>query len=339
MKKLVVASVAVAALLLATASDAQASCFRLGGGCGGCAAPTNCSSCGVVSYAPAVQYQQVWKERDVEVLVCKQVVTPEKRKVMVCQLVMKEVNVPYVECVPVVTQEKRKVMSTQVIAKEVEFTYTECVPVVTAQKRKVIQYDRVASVVECDVPCYSTVMVACCDPCGGVRYTCQRVCTMQKVQRTVYQSVPKEVEVTVNVTSYNMIQKTGKRTVTECVPVQTEVLVNICNYNRVEKVRKAQVCDRVMVEQEVTVNVCRTVTEKQMVKVKYCEMVPVQTSAVAPAPAQVAMPVSTVACNTCAPQCNTGCFSGCNLGGCFSGCRLGGCFSGCRLGGCFGGCR
>jgi hypothetical protein len=333
MKKLVVASVAVATILLAAASDAQASCFRRGG-CGGCAsAPGDCGQ--FVSYqgapcatcsSPCVTYQQVWKEKEEVVTVLKRTPRTEQFE--------------YTVCTPVMTPEKRKVTVCQNVMKEVEFKYVECTPVTTAEKRKVVQYTCVPTTVECDVPCYSTVMVpcctppSCCNPCGGVGYTCQRVCTMQKVTRTVMKQVPQEVEVT----------------------------VNVCTFNRVEKVGKRQVCERVMVEQEVTVNVCKLVTEKktgtrtvidcvptqEKVMVKYCELVPVTTAAVAPAPI-----VNVGYCDTGCNQCNQprGCFSGCGLfgghgGSCFSGCGLfgghgGSCFSGCGLGGHgggFGGC-
>src|SRR5262245_61819317 len=99
MNKLVVASVAVATLMLATANDALASCFRQGG-CGGCASTSN-DCCNYGPVGACVSYQQVWKEKEVDITVynrvarqenfeytvCKPVFTAEKRKVMTCQLV------------------------------------------------------------------------------------------------------------------------------------------------------------------------------------------------------------------------------------------------------------
>src|SRR5579862_2035238 len=250
MNKLVLASAAVATIMLATASDAQAWCFGRNNCGGGCApAQYGCNDCG-----PCMQYQQVWKERE-------EVVTVLKR-------VPRQENFEYTVCVPVTTAEKRKVVVCRIVTKEVEFKYIENVPVVTAEKRKVVQYTCVPTTVECDVPCWTTVIVPCCNPCGGVGYTCQRVCTTQRVQRTVMKQVPQEVEVT----------------------------VNVCNYNRVEKVGKRMVCERVPEEQEITVNVCRMTTEKrtgtrtiidcvptqEKRMVRYCEMVPVAAAPAAP---------------------------------------------------------
>ena len=116
--------------------------------------------------------------------------------------------------------EKRKVCTLTPVTKEVECTYIECVPTTTIEKRKCLQYTCVPTTVECEVPCWSTVMVpcctppSCCNPCGSVSYTCQRVCTMQKVQRTVMKSVATEVEVNVPVTTYARVEKKAKRMVT-----------------------------------------------------------------------------------------------------------------------------
>jgi len=327
MKKLVVLGVAVAALLLATARDAQASFFGHGGLCGGCAASPASCDCGPCAPAPCVTYQQVWKEKEETVTVMKRVAREEKYEYMVCT--------------PVATAEKRKVTVCQTVVKEVEFKYIECVPVTKAEKRKVTQYTCESSVVECEVPCCTTVMVPCCDSCGVVSYTCQRVCTTQKVQRTVMKQVPHEVEVTVNVCTFDRVEKVGKRKVCEVVPVEQEVTVNVCKVVTEKKTGTRTAYD------------CVPTQEKRMVK--YCEMVAVTTEA---APAA---PVATVACcdTGCAQPsgCLTGCSSRCNLGGCFSGCGLfgghgGGCGlfgghgGGCGLlgghgGGCglFGGCR
>jgi hypothetical protein len=309
MKKLLAAGFAVAVLMLATASDAGATCFRRGGH-GGCATTCNegYGGCGASPCYPATctVYQPVWKERE--------------EMVTVYKTVTKEVEFKYTACVPVTKAEKRKVCTYQWVNKEVEFAYIECVPVTTVEKRKCLKYTCVPTVVECEVPCWSTVMVptctppSCCNPCGSVSYCCQRVCTMQKVQRTVMKSVATEVEVSVPVTTFNRVEKKGKRTICECVQVEKEVVVNICSYEMQERVGKRLVCE------------CVSSQEKRMVK--YCEMVATQ----APAP------VST-GCDSCNTGCYTGCNTGCNTGcgrGCFSGHR--GCFGGHR-GGCFGGHR
>jgi hypothetical protein len=288
MNKLVLACIAGATLVLATAGDVNASWFGHGN-CGGCA-PQYYSNCG--SCAPCVQYQQVWKEREDTVTVYTRVPREEKFE--------------YTVCIPVTTQEARKVVVCNFVPKEVEFKYVVSVPHTTPVTRKVTQYTCEPYVVECEVPCYSTVMVSCCNPCGGISYCCQQVCTMQKVQRTMMKQVPHEVEVTVNVCTYEPVEKVGKRTV----------------------------CERVMVEKEITVNVCHMTTEKRTgsrvvydcvpsqrkVMVKYCELVPV---VMQPAPVAVPVMANCDTCNTCYQP--SGCFQGCSFGSCFRGC-----FSGCR---------
>jgi len=273
MYKLVVASVAAATLMLAVASDAQASCFRRGG-CGGCySAPSDCGGCGygMVGYGgcgPCVTYQQVWKEREIEVTVMRQV--------------PRQVTFEFTVCVPVTRQETRKVMSCQTVTREVEFTYTVCVPETRTEKRKIVRMNCVPTVVEREVPCYSTVMVPCCNPCGGMSYTCQTVCTMQRVQCTVMQQVPQEVEIEVPITTFSTLERKGKRMVCELVPVEREVVVNICTMVPEKRTGTRTVCE------------CVPSVEKRVVR--YCEMVPVTVApAPMPAPAVVpapAMPVS-----------------------------------------------
>src|SRR5438309_132310 len=245
MKKLVVGCLAVAAVVLATVSDAQATCFRRGGH-GDCCAPAPSDCCAPQMVCQTVTcWQPVWKEREIEVtvlqqvqreekfeyVVCIPVTTQEKRKVTCYQTVTNEVEFKYTVCVPVTTVEKRKVVCYKTVTNEVEFKYTVCVPVTTVEKRKVVcyrtvtneveftyfenvctttqekrkvtQYTCVPTQVQVQVPCWTTVMVpecippSCCNPCGGVRYRCERVCTMQTVTRTVLQQVPQEVEVLV----------------------------------------------------------------------------------------------------------------------------------------------
>src|SRR5437660_8760946 len=118
MKKLVVGCLAVAAIALATATDAQATCFRRGGHGGGCCAPapSDCGGCAPQMVPQTVTcYQPVWKEREVEVTILRQVPREEKFE--------------YVVCIPVTTPEKRKITVFQTVTNEVEFKYTVCVAV------------------------------------------------------------------------------------------------------------------------------------------------------------------------------------------------------------------
>src|ERR1700676_5064411 len=109
MKRVVVASIAVATLLLVAASDASASCFRRGG-CGGCApAYSSCDSCGSgpmagpVSPATCTVYKAVWTEKE--------------ELVNVYKTVTKEVEFKYIACVPVMRAEKRKVCTLTPVTK------------------------------------------------------------------------------------------------------------------------------------------------------------------------------------------------------------------------------
>jgi hypothetical protein len=285
MNKLMLAGIAGVTLLLASAVDARASFFNRGGNCGGCA--PQCYDCG-----PCVQYQQVWKEREETVTYYTQV--------------PREVKFEYTVCIPVTTQETRKVVVCKLVPKEVKFKYVEVVPHTVPEKRKVTQYTCVPTVVECEVPCYSTVMVACCNPCGGVSYCCQPVCTMQKVQRTVMRQVPQEVEVTVNVCHYERVEKVGRRTVCETVQVEQQVTVNVCHMTTEKRAGSRVVYDCVPNQKKVTV--------------RYCELVPVVVQ-----PAPVTMPVM-AGCDTCNTSYQPCGYQSC--GGCFRGCFS--CFRGCR---------
>jgi hypothetical protein len=356
MRKLVVAGFAVAALFAASVGEAQATgCFHRSS-CGGCApAPSDCgygggyaAPCGPsVSYVPQMvtTYQAVWKEREQEVIVHKAVAREEKfeynvcvpktrvekRKVTTYQNVTKEVEFKYTVSVAIPKSEKRVEKYFTPVSKQVEFTYFENVCTMVPTKQVVTRYTCVPKTVMVEVPVCTVVRVPCCDPCGNVSWTCQRVMTTQQVCRVINETVPVQQEVVVNVPSWAKVERKGVRTVCEYVPAEREVVVNFCTYEMQERIGKRLVCDVVAVVNEVDVQICfnefekrvgvRTVydyvPEKQKVTVRYCETVAVQT--------QVMVPVySGCADYGPAPYASYGGHQG--FGGCFR--NFGGCFGG-----------
>src|SRR5207248_2865882 len=161
-------------------------------------------------------------------------------------------------------------------------TYFENVCTTTQEKRKVTQYTCVPTQVQVQVPCWTTVMVpecippSCCNPCGGVRYRCERVCTMQTVTRTVLQQVPQEVEVLVNVPVWNKVERKGKRLVCSSVPEESVIEVPVCTYTTQERVGKRLVCSSVPEESVIEVPVCTYTTQERVGKRLVCNSVPVE---------------------------------------------------------------
>jgi hypothetical protein len=219
----------------------------------------------------------------------------------------------YTVCVPVVHPEKRTITCYTTVAKQVPHTYTVCVPVTTYEKRLVTRYTSVPRTVECDVPCRTCGYDGCDGGCGrrlfrrGCRHQCDSDCgnygssdacctEVRHVQRTVYDCVPQQVEVTVPVCNWKTEQRAGMRIVCERVPQTREITVNVCSYETQQRTGKRLVCETVPETREVTCNVttyqrvektgtrtvyqCVPVTETR--KVTYCEMVPYTTTVSVP---------------------------------------------------------
>src|SRR5262249_6985620 len=154
----------------------------------------------------------------------------EKYDYVVSVPVMSEEKYDYVVSVPVMSVEKRKEVFYTPTTKNVEYEYTVMVPRTVQEKRKVMTYECQTSVVKETVPVCRTVRVACCDPCGRVHYTCQRVTEMQEVCRTVVNRIPVEREVVVSRIVCDTEKRKGVRAVCEMVRGEREVNVNVCNY-------------------------------------------------------------------------------------------------------------
>ncbi len=297
-------------------------------GCGGY--ESNCNAgCDPCAPAPPPQmvertvtrYRPEYKEREVQVTVnkmfpreekftyfeCVPETKPVKRMETVCRIVVKEVPYTYTVCVPVPVQEKRTMTCYTNVTKEVPYTCTVNVPVTTYEKRMETRYTMVPRTVECEVStacsegcdsgCFSgggrrrhgrgCCVSACSFPCGG----CEAPCT-HRVQRTIWECVPRQVEVSVPVVTWKTEERKGTRLVCECVPQTREYTVTVCRPQMQERKGVRIVCERVPEQREVTVYVtnyqrvertgtrivqeCRPVTETR--KVSVCQMVPYTTT-------------------------------------------------------------
>ena len=234
------------------------------------------------------------------------VTTPEKIKVTENTVVNKEEAFTYFEMVAVTKPEKHTV------------TYTVCVPV---QVTEMVPVTHVVSS-PCAAPmggcgtyapvtagyggggkqrlfggkhhasscggCASAAPV-CNTGCGSpYAAACHTVTEHVAVTRTVMQPTTRTEEVTVNVTTWQRVEKKGTRTVATIVPVTKDVTVNVTRSVAVEKKGTRTVATVVPTTREVevpvttltpttrtgtrTVMVCQPIT--QMVTQTYCVMVP-----------------------------------------------------------------
>ena len=283
MKRLLMSSVGLLALGLVALTPADSfgfGCRRACGGNSGCGSP--CATTAVcATTAPATveyverkvtRYKDNWVEKEITEKVSKMVATkekykywtmeskttPTKRKVTVHKQVMADEEFTYTVNVPQMKTEKRKETFYTSVNKNVEYEYTVMVPRTVVEKRMVTSYVCQTNVVKEMVPVCRTVRVACCDPCdpcGRVRYTCQRVTEMQEVCRTVVTRVPVQKEVEVSRIVCDAEKRKGTRTVCELVKGEREVDVQVCNYVQEQRKGKRTVCRLVAEEREEVVNV------------------------------------------------------------------------------------
>jgi len=354
MKRLLMSSVGLLALGLVALTPTDGFGFGCRRACGGCSTPCAVASVECAPIAPApvqfverkvVHYKENWVEREIVEKVSRMVpktekynyftleqkVTPTKRKFVVNTQVMEEQKFNYTFSVPVTTVEKRKETFYTSVSKVVPYEYTVSVPRVVQEKRKVMSYEVQTSVVKEMVPVCRTVRVACCDPCdpcGRVRYTCQRVTEMQEVCRTVCNRIPVEREVVVNRTICELEKRKGERTVCELVRGEREVNVNVCSFRQEERQGVRQVCLIVPQQREEVVNVvtCERVERVGERQVYTCVTEDVKRKVKVNQPIAVEtverVPVSTCAYTSCYDNHSRGCclFGGLRHRGC-GGCR------------------
>jgi hypothetical protein len=314
MKKSMGACALVVSLVLAIPS-------AHGSGWGSSCAPTACVTYVdqvVTAYRPV--YKEVLVQGTANELVSRVVETPYKYTEMVAVTtptkqvqtfytqVAKQVPYTYTETVPVVTPTKQVQTFYTQVAKQVPYTYNVTVPVVTPTKQVQTFYTPVATEVVVNVPVCTMVPCQAVDACGHCYTTCKPVTTMQPVKKVVYQNVPQQREVMVNVCTYTTVQKQGSYTVCELVPQQREVMVNVCSYNTVQKQGSYTVCELVPQQREVMVNVvsyqptertgvsrsvvCDVVQKQVTYKQVTCEMAPYQYTVKVP----VCAPAAPVCC-------------------------------------------
>jgi len=296
---LVTAFLSVVALCgLTEASQAKCGLFSRRGCNSGCDTPcasAPCAPCAAPAPAP-VQYEErkvkvlkpVYKEKEVEVLVCKNV--------------MQEQKYNYVTMVPAYRTEKRMINECTPKYTEVEYVYTAMVPRVMEKKVQCTTYKCTTENVVEQVPVCKIVCSTYVDECGRCCTRRERVTVMENVTRCVVRREPIVTEQVVKYTVCEPVQQKGKKMVCEFVNTQREITVQICTMERQEKVGVRMVCV--------------PMTEKVKQMVRYCEMV--ETEQV------IRVPVSV----PCATPCNTGCNDcgvGCDSG---HGHRRGGLFSG-----------
>jgi hypothetical protein len=246
-------------------SEANGLFRKCKGGCdSGCAsAPCASAPCATVAPAP-VQYEerkvkvakQVWTDKEVEVLECKQISRQEK--------------FVYTVCVPVTTQEKRTAIVCSTVSKQVAYDYTVMVPSTVQKKVQCTTYQCVRETVCEMVPVCKTVCVTCVDECGRCHTRRERVTVMEERTRCVTKRIPTTKEVIVNVTVCEAQVQKGKRKVCEIARSERDVVVNVCSYERQEKVGTRMVCHTETVKVKRKVNVCTTVPYETTVKVAIC---------------------------------------------------------------------
>ena len=252
----------VALFGLTQVSEANGLFRRCKGGCdSGCAsAPCASAPCATVAPAP-IQYEerkvkvakQVWTDKEIEVLECKQISRQEK--------------FVYTVCVPVTTQEKRKAIVCTPVSKQVDYTYTVMVPSTVQKKVQCTTYKCVTETVCEMVPVCKTVCVTCVDECGRCHTRRERVTVMEERTRCVVKRVPIITEQVVNVTVCTPELRKGTRTVCEIVRSETDVMVNVCKIEHQQREGVRTVCENVTVKSKRTVKVCSTVWEEQTVRV------------------------------------------------------------------------
>jgi hypothetical protein len=240
-------------------SDANGGLFRRGRGCNDCAsAPCDAPCASVAAPAPApapapIQYEDrkvkvvknVWKDKEIEVLECRQVMSQEKYF--------------YTVSVPVWNDVKRMVTVSTPVCKEVDYVYTIMTPKTLQKTVPCTTYTCTTEMVKEMVPVCRTVCVNYVDECGRCCTRRERVTEMQERTRCVVKRVPVVTERVVNYTVCEPVQHKGKKMVTEFVRSEKEVTERVCSFNQEKR--------------EGVRNVCNTVTEKVKRMVKVCEQV------------------------------------------------------------------
>jgi hypothetical protein len=294
------------------AAGAQA-CHR-GGGCGYAAAAcydAPCAPAVTISYVEqkVKAYRPEWKEEKVKVDVVR--CSFKTETVPVKHIVMKPFPVKREATVMKQFMEDRDVTVMRPVTVDREVTvmrpFTEkqkrtvMVPYTETEKRKVTVMTRVAREVVRDVCVCQRVPVTCVDPCTGCTYTTwQAQQVVQKVKGTVWDCVPAERDIVVNVCKYREQQETvdvivcrpvkEKIKVIECEAVKEKV--KVCVYRPVKTMVDAVECRPV--EQIVNVTRCVPVTETvpTVVTRRYCVMVQYETTIRVP----VCTPVAVAPC-------------------------------------------
>lgn len=119
---------------------------------------------------------------------------------------------------------------------------TVCVPVTVPKKEIITEYTRVPRVITKQVCCCERVPVCVTDPCTCCTRTCwQTRQVVKNVSCTVYECVPHQREITVQVCSYQQQVKTVPVTRVVCHPVQEQVTRNVCYCVQVPVVTKVRV--------------------------------------------------------------------------------------------------
>ena len=181
----------VALVGLAQVAEANGGLFRRSSGC--CDTPCATTPAPVKYEERKVKvYKNVWKEKEVEVLECKRVTTPEEYTYMVS--------------VPVWTDAKRKVTVCTPTSKEVDYTYTVMTPKTMEKKVQCTTYNCVTEMVKETVPVCRTVCVTCVDECGRCHTRRERVTCMEEVTRCVVKRIPVVTEQTVKYTVCEPVQ-------------------------------------------------------------------------------------------------------------------------------------
>lgn len=246
MKKSLYALLAGLVILGTTTAIEAHGLFRSHGGCQvDCAEP--CAPAPVTYVEQKVtRYKSVMVEKDIEVVVCKQVAREEK--------------FTYNVQVPVTKQEVRKYTVSVPKPREEEFTYNVMVPKTVSRKVNVTTYNCVTETVVDTVPVCRIVRVPYTDECGHCCFRCERVTENVQVNRYVVKHVPVTREVVVNEVVCETQTRVGKRVVCDWVQEAREATVNVCNW--------------VTETREGTRTVCDLVTEKVTRKVQVCQLQP-----------------------------------------------------------------
>jgi hypothetical protein len=261
MKQLMVTAFLAMVALVGLTADSQANGLfrRARGGCGGCEAP-----CAAPCAPAPVQYEErkvkvakhVWKEKEVEVMVC----TPFTR----------EEKYTYIVCCPVTKEEKRKQVICTPTYKEVDCEYTVMVPKQVEKKVKCVTYKCDREMIVEKVPVCRTVCVQYVDECGRCCTRREHVTVMEERTRCVVKRTPIETEQTVCVTVCEPVVQKGKKRVCEIVRTEQDVMVKVCSIERKEMQGTRTVCEYKNVPTKRMVKYCETTWEDAVVRVPVC---------------------------------------------------------------------